>query len=85
MNREAEETQAANLAHFMERGPGLSSGYTSFIVKKDTKNQRVLLGGLGGMGVGQMPVPMEENHKNYPGWEEAEDGEVDKPWCERVR
>ena len=48
----------------------------AFVVAKDTKNGIVLLGGLGVMGVGQMCFPMEERHKEYEGFIEAEEREL---------
>jgi hypothetical protein len=68
----AEQVQQENNAHFMERGPGLSYGYGIYVVAKDTPNNKVLLGGLGGMGVGQMWSTMDlERDSQRPGWEEA--------------
>lgn len=73
------ELQAANLAHFMERGPGLSYGYRTWVEAKDTKNKRVRLGGLGGMGVGSMWFEETDAHKEYPGYAEAKDVDSKKP------
>lgn len=67
-----EQVQQENQAHFMERGPGLSYGYTSYVIAKDTKRKKVLLGGLGGMGCGSMWFDMDaEQDPLRPGWEEA--------------
>ena len=49
-----EESATANLSEFMEHGPGLRWSTRSWAVAKDTANNRVKLGGLGCMGVGEM-------------------------------
>lgn len=68
----AEQAAAENREHFMERGPGLSYGYQIYIVAKDTAKGKVLRGGLGGMGVGQMWCDLDlERDSQRPGWEEA--------------
>ena len=68
-----EKIQEANVAHFLEHGPGLSHGYSSFVQARDTKNGRILIGGLGGMGVGEMWFEETESHRAYPGYAEAKD------------
>ena len=65
-----DELQAENFAKFMEDGPRLRSDYNVWIVAK--KDGRVLLGGLGSIGVGQMWVDEEQHHKEYPGYNDAE-------------
>ena len=44
-------------------GPKLRYDYNIWVVAKDTKRKKVLLGGLGGMGIGQMWLEMEDRHK----------------------
>lgn len=70
--RTVEEQQAANFAHFMERGPAISTGYGAYVVRRDDANNRVELGGLGGLGIGTMWVESRERYKSYPGWDDAE-------------
>lgn len=62
-----------NIDNVLEEGPGLRYSMGIFIIAKDTKNRQVLLGGLGGMGVGQMWFGLGEMHKEYPGFEKAPD------------
>jgi hypothetical protein len=66
-----EECKKNNLDVFMERGPRLSYRYKVWIEARDRKDGWVLLGGLGGMGVGQMWTKETEDHKKYPGYEDA--------------
>jgi hypothetical protein len=66
-----EDLQAENIAKFMQDGPRLRADYNVWIVKKDSPHNKVLLGGLGGMGVGQMWTDMLERYKSYPGFDEA--------------
>lgn len=65
------DIQRANLAHFMENGPGLSYAYKTYIVARDPSAKQVMLGGLGGTGMGQMWVSENDRHKDYPGYVEA--------------
>ena len=69
--REIEQAQRDNLAHFMERGPALSYAYTTYILARDVDGGRVLLGGLGSMGMGRMWVDERPEHRDYPGYSEA--------------
>lgn len=66
------EIQRANWEHFMERGPALSYAYRSYVVARKPSEGLVLLGGLGAMGVGQMWFTETDDHKQYPGYAEAE-------------
>ncbi len=67
-----EQVQQENQAHFMEGGSRLSYGYQIYVVAKDTKKNKVLLGGLGAMGVGEMWFNMDVGPDSQrPGWEEA--------------
>ena len=67
-----QEIKEANHAHFMKHGPGLSYGYGTYVVAKDTVNGKVLIGGLGGMGVGQMWEDIDLKHDSKRrGWDEA--------------
>ena len=66
-----EQARQHNLDTFLRQGAGLSSNYTVWIEAKDSARKRVLLGGLGGMGVGQMWAEEENCHKKYLGYNEA--------------
>lgn len=69
------DLQAENMANFMENGPRLSLSYNTWIVARDRKNGWVLVGGLGGLGVGQMWFKEDERDKNRPGYNEAPEQE----------
>ncbi len=55
-DREEEITDRArkNMEEFLDRGPGLRYSTRSWVVGRDRTRKKVLLGGLGGIGVGQM-------------------------------
>ena len=44
----------------------------TFVVARDIKRGRILLGGLGVLGVGQMWFDETDRHKDYQGYNEAE-------------
>lgn len=67
-----EEAIQHNWEHFMERGPALSYAYQTYVVARQPSTGRILLGGLGAMGVGQMWFSEEPEHADYPGYAEAE-------------
>ncbi len=71
MNKKTEKLQNENLSIFLEKGPGLRYSYNTWIVAKDSTWGRVLIGGLGALGVGEMWVEEREEHKEYPGYAEA--------------
>jgi len=60
-----------NAKIFMEIGPRLSTRYGSYVVAIDPVNNKTLLGGLGGMGLGTMWIPSSERDKERPGFSEA--------------
>ncbi len=43
-----------------------------FVIARDVERQRILLGGLGGLGVGQMWMKEELHHKRYKQYKKAE-------------
>ena len=51
--------------------------YCGWIEAKDSKKERVLVSGLGTLGVGSMWFEMTERHRDYPDFKEAP--EVDAP------
>lgn len=73
INKLAEE----NIKDVLENGPGLRYSRNTWIVAKDPKRNRILVGGLGGLGVGQMWFDETPDHKNYPGYDEAPEAEGD--------
>lgn len=62
--------QKNNVEVFLERGPGLDSRYQTWVVARDRARGRALVGGLGGMGVGQMWCA-EDGYQDNPGFEDA--------------
>jgi len=58
------QKQKENTKIFMENGPGLRYDYNTWIVAKDSAHNKVLIGGLGGMGCGQMWAETEQRHKD---------------------
>ena len=70
ISNEARAVLNENLADVLQNGPGLR--YRSIcILAKDTAHGAVLVGGLGGMGVGQMWFPETEYHKRSAGYADA--------------
>ncbi len=65
-----EALQAQNIINAEKNGGKLSYDKTIFVVARDRGAKRVLLGGLGGMGVGQMWFE-EEGSEKYFGFEDA--------------
>ena len=65
------ELQTENFETFLADGPRLSYKYHTWCVAKDSTKKKVLLGGLGGCGVGEMWFDMEDRHTEYPGFNEA--------------
>ena len=52
--------------------PGFDARMQTFVVARDRKLGRILLGGLGALGVGEMWFDEEPKHTTYPGYAEAE-------------
>lgn len=71
MTKTAEKALAANFAEYVKRGPGLRFGTQAVVLERDPVKGWVHLGGLGGMGCGQMWVAEQPNHVDYPGYKEA--------------
>jgi len=63
--------QSENFKKFLADGPRLRYDYNVWVVAKDTARNKILLGGLGGCGVGEMWVDMEERHRECPGFDDA--------------
>jgi len=57
----ADEVYAHNVADVMDLGPGLRVTRRTAIMAYDPDADKVLIGGLGAMGVGQMWVSRSEN------------------------
>lgn len=60
-----------NVSIFMERGPGLYVDYSTWVIARDDPHGRVLLGGLGCTGQGQMWVPYSDYLRSKPGYDDA--------------
>lgn len=60
----ANERQAHNLGEFFEHGPGLRKTTQTFFLAKCITGRHALMGGLGGMGVGQMWTWAREHGKS---------------------
>ena len=73
LDTEAQEVAASNWQQVLRDGPGLRCTTGVFIIAKDTKRSKVLLGGLGGMGVGQDWRHLTERHEGIPGFDSAPD------------
>jgi hypothetical protein len=71
MSDQVDKLQAANLAEFMENGPRLSYAYSTWIVARDPERGRILIGGLGGLGVGQMWRAERDGDSERPGYADA--------------
>ena len=65
MNRDeiVADRAANNLAEFVALGPGLRHSTRIWVIAKDIAVEKMLLGGLGSLGVGRMWSPAE-------GWDE---------------
>jgi len=64
-----------NIEKALKDGPGLSYGYTSFVIANDLFKKRILLGGLGGMGVGirwfHIDDDDQKKYESYPNYNDA--------------
>jgi len=67
----AKEVLYNNQLDVMENGPGLRYGMGICILAKNAQTKQVLLGGLGGMGIGQMWAIDNEDKKRFPGYDDA--------------
>lgn len=52
-----------NMAEFMEKGPGLRWSTQTWVIAKDSTVRKVLVGGLGAMGVGRMWAESYDLHE----------------------
>lgn len=60
-----------NVLKVMKDGPRLRSDYNTWIVARDPEAGLIKLGGLGGMGVGEMWFQESERDVQLPGYEDA--------------
>ncbi len=65
------QMRAKNFDMMLRDGPRLRYDYNTWVEAKDTKSNKVLIGGLGGLGIGIMWFPMGKRHKKLPGFNEA--------------
>lgn len=73
MNQEMQALQEQNVLKAIQDGPRARTDYNVFVVARDRTARRVLIGGLGSLGVGQMWFPEQEQYVSYPGFENAPD------------
>jgi hypothetical protein len=66
-----EQAAAENMREFMKHGPGLRTATNTWVVARDPERRKVLIGGLGGAGVGQMWFDEKEGDKDRTGYDEA--------------
>jgi hypothetical protein len=66
------QAEANNMAVFLKHGPSLRKDYSTFVVARCPNDGRILIGGLGCMGVGQMWRPERPEDKDRPGYDDAE-------------
>lgn len=59
---------------FMEQGPGLRITTRHWVLARDRTKGKSLLGGLGGMGVGQMWFDDNDSIRADPTYADAPDG-----------
>lgn len=59
-----------NVIRVLRDGPRITTKYNVWVEARDREKKLVLIGGLGGMGVGQMWFP-EEGHEDYRFYEDA--------------
>jgi len=71
MTKTKEQKASENFVIFMERGPGLWRDYNTWIVAKDPTHEKHLIGGLGGLGVGEMWVDTEDADRMNPEYVDA--------------
>jgi hypothetical protein len=60
-----------NFREFMARGPRISLAYKTWVIGRDRKRGRVLVGGLGGLGIGEMWEPDDGLQRHDPTYETA--------------
>lgn len=65
-----DEARAHNFREFMEHGPGLRTSTRTWIDARAPGF--VLIGGLGALGCGQMWVKERPEHRELPGYDDAE-------------
>jgi hypothetical protein len=71
MKKTAEQQAAENAKTFAEIGPRLSYRYGSYVIARDPERGRILIGGLGSMGMGEMWMTESDGDKSRPGYDEA--------------
>ena len=64
------QRQEENVDNFLENGPGLRYSYNTWIIAKDPELGKVLVGGLGALGVGEMWLDDKE-YKEHPDYADA--------------
>jgi hypothetical protein len=69
----------ANVLKAIKDGPHLRYDYNVIIVARDRAAQRVLLDGVGSLGVGQVWQSEEPRHAQYPGYADAPEQKCELP------
>jgi hypothetical protein len=78
-----EALKSQNVIKVLKDGPGLRYDLNTWVEARDRTKKRVLLGGLGGMGVGKMWFDETEDHRDYTGYDDAPEQEAPphgQPW-----
>lgn len=68
-DQEIARREASNARENADRGPGLRYSTSTWIVARG--DGKVLLGGLGGLGIGRMWTGEEERHRRDPTYADA--------------
>jgi len=63
--------QSENIQKFIEDGPRLRYDYNQWVEGRDRSKGKVLIGGLGSMGVGRMWFDVREDHRQLPNFDDA--------------
>lgn len=66
-----EDVKAHNMKVYMRHGPGLNGHYRTFVIARDPYTKRILIGGLGSLGVGQMWFDEKDTDRDRIGYKEA--------------
>ncbi len=72
-NREEQiaDMENRNISEYLERGPGVRYSTRTWVVARDRERKKVLIGGLGSAGVGQMWFSESPTHAETFGYADA--------------
>ena len=71
MSENVNALREQNVLKVLRDGPRLRTDYNTWIVARDPDAGLIKLGGLGGMGVGEMWFTETEDHKLRAGYDDA--------------